>query len=80
MFKNPIFQVILNCPEAMEVDEASVQPTVGATITPERVVNYTIQLEPGKSSNVVVKFPSSQGVKIGYNEPFGRLLDNVCEL
>ncbi|CCD70196.1 Protein F37C4.5 [Caenorhabditis elegans] len=65
-------KVHLNTPEAVEVDEASVEPTVGAAITPEKILDYTVQLAPGQSSTFVVKYTTEhpQAEQIRYEEKF----------
>lgn len=74
-FRLPVklsLQVRLEVPEAVEVAEASAEPKVGAEITPEKILDYIVQLEPGASSAFTVKYiiEHPQAEKIRYEEKF----------
>ncbi|EGT46832.1 hypothetical protein CAEBREN_19860 [Caenorhabditis brenneri] len=65
-------KVRLESPEAKEVAEVSAEPSVGAEITPEKILDYTVQLAPGESNVFVVKYvtehPSAEQIR--YEEKF----------
>ncbi|PIC36052.1 hypothetical protein B9Z55_015193 [Caenorhabditis nigoni] len=65
-------KVTLQSPEAKEVDEPSVEPTAGAEITPEKILDYTVELAPGESRTVVVKYVTEHPAEeqVSYEEKF----------
>uniref|UniRef100_A0A1I7T2C2 DUF4139 domain-containing protein n=1 Tax=Caenorhabditis tropicalis TaxID=1561998 RepID=A0A1I7T2C2_9PELO len=65
-------KVRLESPEATEVAEASAEPSVGAEITPEKILDYTVQLAPGESNTFTVKYVTEhpQAEQIRYEEKF----------
>ncbi|CAI2351006.1 unnamed protein product [Caenorhabditis sp. 36 PRJEB53466] len=64
--------VRLEAPKATEVAEASAEPKVGAEITPEKILDYTVQLAPGQTGTYTVKYVTEhpQAEKIRYDEKF----------
>ncbi|PIC36051.1 hypothetical protein B9Z55_015192 [Caenorhabditis nigoni] len=65
-------KVTLESPEAKEVSESSAEPTVGAELTPEKILDYTVQLAPGEAQNFTVKYtvehPAAE--QVSYSENF----------
>ncbi|UMM30415.1 hypothetical protein L5515_012308 [Caenorhabditis briggsae] len=65
-------KVTLEFPEAKEVSESSAEPTVGAELTPEKILDYTVQLAPGEAQNFTVKYtvehPAAE--QVSYSENF----------
>uniref|UniRef100_A0A8R1HH61 Protein F37C4.5 n=1 Tax=Caenorhabditis japonica TaxID=281687 RepID=A0A8R1HH61_CAEJA len=65
-------KVTLQSPEATEVAEPSSDVKVGAEITPEKILDYTVQLNPGETNTFIVKYTTEhpQAEKVDYNEKF----------
>uniref|UniRef100_A0A8R1I021 Protein F37C4.5 n=1 Tax=Caenorhabditis japonica TaxID=281687 RepID=A0A8R1I021_CAEJA len=65
-------KVTLQSPEATEVAEPSADVKVGAEITPEKILDYTVQLNPGETNTFIVKYVTKhpQAERVDYNENF----------
>ncbi|KAF1758617.1 hypothetical protein GCK72_015076 [Caenorhabditis remanei] len=65
-------KVRLESPEAKEVAESSPEPAVGAEITPEKILDYTVELAPGQSGSFTVRYVTEhpQAEQISYEEKF----------
>ncbi|EFO92165.1 hypothetical protein CRE_11145 [Caenorhabditis remanei] len=66
------FRVRLESPEAKEVAESSTEPVVGAEITPEKILDYTVELAPGQSGTFTVRYVTEhpQAEQVSYEEKF----------